>query len=150
MPAGVSVRQLTVSAADWLTLRRALWPQCPDVEHETEMAAAAAAPARYVQFLACAGAEPLGLAEAAVRHDYVNGAQGSPVVFLEGIYVVPSARRRGIAARLIAAVSAWAAAAGFRELASDAQLDNVASHALHAALGFEATERVVFFRKALP
>ncbi len=99
--------------------------------------------------MACAGLEPVGLAEAAVRHDYVNGAQTSPVVFLEGIYVVPSARRQGIAAQLIAAVSAWAAAAGYRELASDAQLENIASHALHAALGFEATERVVFFRKAL-
>jgi aminoglycoside 6'-N-acetyltransferase I len=148
-PAGVMVRQLIAPAADWLALRRALWPQCPDTEHETEIAAAAAAPAKYVQFMAYAGPEPVGLAEAAVRHDYVNGAQTSPVVFLEGIYVVPSARRRGIAAQLIAAVSAWAAAAGYRELVSDAQLENVASHALHAALGFEATERVVFFRKAL-
>jgi aminoglycoside 6'-N-acetyltransferase I len=149
LPAGVIVRQLTAPDSDWLALRRALWPQCPGVEHETEIAAAAAAPAKYMQFMACAGPKPLGLAEAAVRHEYVNGAQTSPVVFLEGIYVVPSARRRGIAAQLIAAVSACAAAAGYRELASDAQLENLASHALHAALGFEATERVVFFRKAL-
>jgi aminoglycoside 6'-N-acetyltransferase I len=34
-------------------------------------------------------------------------------------------------------------------LASDALLDNGASHAMHRALGFEETERVVFFRKPL-
>jgi aminoglycoside 6'-N-acetyltransferase I len=28
-------------------------------------------------------------------------------------------------------------------------LDNTASHAMHGALGFEETERVVYFRKAL-
>jgi hypothetical protein len=38
--------------------------------------------------------------------------------------------------------------AGYRELACDARLENLASHALHAALGFAAIERVVFFRKA--
>src|SRR5580700_6321568 len=94
LPGGVIVRQLTAPEADWLALRRALWPQCAAAEHESEIAAAAAAPAEYAQFMACAGTQPLGLAEAAVRHDYVNGAQTSPVVFLEGIYVVPSARRR--------------------------------------------------------
>jgi len=149
LSAGVIIRQLTAPEADWLALRCALWPQCAAAEHASEIAAAAAEPEKYAQFMACAGTQPLGLAEAAVRHDYVNGAQTSPLVFLEGIYVVPSARRRGIAAQLIAAVSAWAAAAGYRELASDAQLENLASHALHDALGFEATERVVFFRKAL-
>jgi aminoglycoside 6'-N-acetyltransferase I len=36
-----------------------------------------------------------------------------------------------------------------RELASDALLDNNGSHAMHEALGFTETERVVYFRKAL-
>ena len=39
--------------------------------------------------------------------------------------------------------------AGWRELASDALLDNEISHSVHRALGFEETERVVFFRKRL-
>ncbi len=33
--------------------------------------------------------------------------------------------------------------------ASDALLENEASHALHLALGFQETERVIFFRKSL-
>lgn len=38
---------------------------------------------------------------------------------------------------------------GCGELASDAPLENAASHAMHHALGFVETERVVFFKKAL-
>lgn len=80
---------------------------------------------------------------------HVNGTESSPVAFLEGIYVVPEARRTGIAASLVSAVCRWAQNAGCQELASDALLENQVSHAAHRALGFEETERVVFFRKAL-
>jgi aminoglycoside 6'-N-acetyltransferase I len=38
---------------------------------------------------------------------------------------------------------------GCSELASDARLENSASHAMHRALGFSETQRVVYFRKAL-
>ena len=78
-----------------------------------------------------------------------NGTDTSPVAFLEGIYVEPRLRRKGIGAALVAAVCAWARRMGCRELASDALLENEGSHAVHRALGFEETERVVFFRKAL-
>ena len=84
-----------------------------------------------------------------MRTDYVNGTSTSPVAFLEGIYVVPEARRKGVAAALIAAISKWALSIGCRELASDALLENEVSHALHLALGFQETERVIFFRKAV-
>ena len=39
---------------------------------------------------------------------------------------------------------------GVTELASDADIANITSHCMHAALGFEETERVVYFRKILP
>jgi len=93
--------------------------------------------------------EPLGLAEVSVRRDYVNGCASSPVAFLEGLYVCEPARRHGIARALVDAAEAWARSRGFGEFASDARLENDASHAVHASLGFEETERVVFFRKAL-
>jgi aminoglycoside 6'-N-acetyltransferase I len=115
------------------------------------MARFAADPARYAQFMACTAARtPAGFAEAAIRHDPVNGTSGSPVAFLEGIYVVPGERHRGIARQLFQAVLHWARGTGCIEIASDALLDNQASHALHRAFGFEETERVVCFRKSLP
>ena len=105
-------------------------------------------PSRFAQFISIdEKGHPTGLAEASIRHDYVNGASTSPVAFLEGIYVEPKARQMGLARALIEAVSAWAVNQGISELASDANVSNTLSHTMHMALGFEETERVVFFRK---
>lgn len=134
----------------WLSLRQALWPHCTRARHLSEMSLFCAHPGRYAQFVAYSSSGgAVGFVEAAVRTDYVNGTQSSPVAFLEGIYVVPEARRSGVAASLAGAVQAWALSVGCTELASDAALENHSSHLLHRALGFEETERVVFFRKAL-
>ena len=114
------------------------------------MAEHLANPQRFADFIAhSAAGEPIGLAEAALRGDYVNGTASTPVAFLEGIYVLPDARRQGVAAALIGEVERWARDCGCRELASDALLGNELSHAVHCGLGFEETERVVFFRKPL-
>ena len=109
-----------------------------------------ASPERYAQFVACAeSSSAVGFIEAAARHDYVNGTSSSPVAFLEGIYVVPEARRNGVARALVSAVERWALGVGCREFASDASIENHLSHTVHRALGFQETERVVFFRKPL-
>ena len=135
--------------AGWLALRDVLWPQPRDLQLG-EMAAIAAEPRRYVAFVAYGhDREPVGFAEAALRTDYVNGAQSSPVAFLEGLYVAPRARRRGIGRALVGEVCRWARALGCSEVASDALLGNEASHAVHRALGFAETERVVFYRKPM-
>lgn len=118
--------------------------------HLLEMEAQLARPGKHAHFLALTPeGEAIGLAEAAVRHDHVNGTNTSPVGFLEGLYVAPAHRRQGVARHLVAAVARWAALHGCEELASDALLDNETSHAMHLALGFEETERVVYFRKPL-
>ena len=93
--------------------------------------------------------QAIGLAEASLRRDYVNGTESSPVGFLEAWYVDPGHRGRRVGRALIATVEDWTRAQGCSELASDALLDNTASHAAHAACGFEETERVVYFRKRL-
>lgn len=140
----------SVEHPGWLRLRQALWPDCAREQHLEEMKHFIANPQRYVQFVAySARREAVGLAEASVRSDYVNGTQSSPVGFLEGLYVVPAARRRGVAAALVAQVADWVRRAGCRELACDAVLENSISHVVHQALGFQETERVVFFRRKL-
>ncbi len=140
----------TVDTSAWLALRQALWPDATREEHLEEMQAFLAAPERYGQFLCLDGeGEPVGLVEVSLRHDYVNGTESSPVGFVEGLYVRPEHRRRRHGAALMAAAEAWARAKGCRELASDAELHNTVSHRLHRALGFDETERVVYFRKPL-
>jgi len=138
----------TGDTEEWIALRAALWPAAPD--HAGDIARMRAAPERSVTFIARdGGGAAIGFAEVSLRHDHVNGCETSPVGFLEGIYVVPARRRQGAARALIAAAEDWTRAQGASELASDALLDNIDSHRMHAALGFIETERVVTFRKVI-
>ncbi len=141
----------SVEQAGWLSLRRALWPEGSDAEHLAEMAEFLTQPERYAQFVAYnSSSQAIGFIEASIRSDYVNGTESSPVAFLEGIYVLPAHRRHGVARALVAAASDWALSRGIHEFASDAALENELSHRVHKRLGFIETERVVYFRKALP
>lgn len=103
----------------------------------------------YVRLAVSADGSVLGFVEASKRIDYVNGTSTSPVAFLEGLYVVANARRRGVARALVESVVTWSLAEHCTELASDALLDNDTAHLVHRALGFEETERVVYFRRLL-
>ncbi|MGK0705570.1 aminoglycoside 6'-N-acetyltransferase [Yokenella regensburgei] len=134
----------------WLGLRNQLWPEHSCEEHIREGHNIVSCPDKYVSFLVINNqGRAVAFADAAIRYDYVNGCESSPVVYLEGIFVIPEQRGRGIAKRLVAAVQGWGVTKGCTEMASDALLDNFISHQMHQALGFEETERVVFFRKRI-
>lgn len=140
----------TVDDAGWLVMRQALWPEGTQAEHIEEMISLLEDSKRYGQFIVLGKhGEPAGFIEAALRYDYVNGTETSPVAFIEGIYVKPDFRSQGLARQLIDAVIGWARERGCAELASDTGLDNLASQNVHKALGFVETERVVYFRKCL-
>jgi aminoglycoside 6'-N-acetyltransferase I len=134
--------------SQWVALRCALWPD-EDADQIAQEATGMLARPDLLVLVAREGVAVIGFAEAAIRRDYVNGCETSPVAFVEGIYVVPQQRRRGVARAMIAAIEAWAEQQGLRELASDALLDNAQSHAMHEALGFGETERVVYFKKSV-
>jgi aminoglycoside 6'-N-acetyltransferase I len=131
--------------ADWLALRLALWPEENEEGHRRGMADARRR--GHLVLLARDLEGTLGFIEASVRKDYVNGTSGSPVGFLEGLYVVPQSRRRGVARALVERAIAWAREHGCTELASDSLLDNLEAQAVHRAIGFEESERVVYFRR---
>lgn len=146
------IRSATLSdIRGWVDLRAQLWESTSLDQHRKEaMALLSKSTNDCIVLLDVAGcAEIRAFAEASLRHDHVNGCETSPVAFLEGIFVTPEHRGAGIGRQLLEAVQSWALERGSAELASDAHLKNVASHAFHHALGFEETERVVYFRKAL-
>lgn len=148
MTDGWNIRQGTTGdAAQWAPLRQALWPDEDAALLAAEIEDMLASGA--VAFLAFNQGVAIAFAEAALRHDYVNGTESSPVGFLEGWYVAPHWRGKGVGRALLAAVEKWVGDQGCREFASDALLDNTASLAAHVACGFEETERVVYFRKRL-
>ena len=119
-------------------------------EHQLEAKAIVDAGDRAAAFLANSDEQTaVGFAELSLRHDYVNGCRTSPVAFVEGLYVLPDRRRLGIARLLYAAAERWAVDLGCSELAVDTDVGNVVSQRVQRALGFEETERVVFYRKQL-
>ena len=133
---------------DWLALRSRLWPHAAEREHLLDMSDILTR-GHFVRLAFAPGGSVAGFVEASRRVDYVNGTNSSPVVFLEGLYVTPSERRKGVARALVADVERWAEAQGCTELASDSSIENVTAHVMHRALGFEETERVVYFRRVL-
>jgi aminoglycoside 6'-N-acetyltransferase I len=134
-------------------MRQALWPEMREAENiqetKQETEALDEGAKAFVRLARDGQGKVAGFVEATLRTDYVNGCETSPVVFLEGIYVDPWARRQGAARRLVEAVQQWAGQMHCSEMASDALLENTDSHAMHRGLGFEETERVVYFRKDL-
>ena len=137
-------------AEAWLKMRRALWPD-DGTEHEREID----------QFFTQARSMPLevlialdtnrgvvGFVELSIRN-YAEDCVTDRVAYLEGWYVIPEARRRGVGRALVAAAEEWGRSQGCVEFASDAVLDNNESAAAHRALRFTETAQIRCFRKDL-
>ena len=89
-----------------------------------------------------------GFVEAGSR-PYAEGCDTSPVGYVEAWWVDDDLRRQGYGRALLQAAEDWARSQGYSEMASDALLDNVASHRAHEASGYSEVERIVTFRKSL-
>ena len=100
-------------------------------------------------FLAFNGDKAVAVSHGSLRREYVNGANDGLKGYLEAIYVLPEYRKNGIAAKLVNTVERWAGRCGCREMASDCLLDNTESYNFHLKIGFEETERNIFFLKAI-
>lgn len=148
----ITVRPAQPSDAPaWLVLRRALWPEGSETEHreEVERFFTGATSEPLAVLLAEDGAGcPVGFAELSIRA-YAEGCRDDRVAYLEGWFVVPVARRRGVGRALIGAAEEWGRSQGCREFASDTQLDNDTGAAAHRALGFTEVGVVRCFRKEL-
>jgi len=138
-------------AQTWAQLRHALWSDTSLESHLNDIQdwLDENNPEAVTYLAETPSGEIVGFAEAAIRHDYVNGCSTSPVLYLEGIYVCPCSRQLGVARLLCKAIANWGRAQGCKEFASDVALDNTQSQRFHAAIGFDETERVIFYRQSL-
>src|SRR5689334_18593054 len=138
-------------AAAWLELRGALWPEGSATEHRDAIDRFFAGESRepLAVLLAEDGAgDPIGLAELSIRAT-AEGCHSDRVAYLEGWFVIPRARGRGVGGALVRAGEEWGRSQGCREFASDAPSDNEVSAAAHRALGFVEVGLVRCFRKDL-
>lgn len=93
--------------------------------------------------------EILGFVDVGLRSHADGCDERRAVGFIEGWYVVPAARSRGVGRALIAAAEQWSRQQGCAEMASDTWIDAEDSQRAHLALGFEVVDRCVHFRKTL-
>ena len=133
-------------------MREALWPEegrSPH-SHEVEQFFAGSRRMPFEVLIAEDGeGRAVGFAELSIRA-YAEGCETDRVAFLEGWYVEPEYRGRGAGRALVEAAEAWATAQGCTEFGSDALIENTASAAAHAAVGFEEVAQIRCFLKRLP
>ncbi len=103
-------------------LRGVLWPM-DDAQWEREAIGVMENPRWEVFVARSGGGVVVGFLEVSLR-DYAEGAETSPVGFLEGSYVEANYRRQGVAAALVQAGEQWAWSRGCTEVASGALIDN--------------------------
>jgi len=146
------IRTITeLDAAEWLRMRRALWPDGDVAEHEEDIGRYFAGdrrePAEVLLALAADGT-PIGFVELSIRN-IVDGCSTGNVAYLEGWYVDEGARQLGVGRMLFEAAEQWAIGQGCTEFGSDALIDNEVSRIAHRNLGFTETGTVRMFRKRI-
>lgn len=136
-------------------MRAALWADEDREEHAREIERFLTAPdpvqlpilhAVFVCARATGGL--CGFVEVSIRA-YAEGCETDRVGYIEGWYVDPDQRRRGIGRLLVTTAEAWARAQGCLEMASDAELANRRSEEAHRRLGYVEVGRSIHFMKPL-
>lgn len=144
----ITIRELRAADIElWLGMYRQLWPNHGDEALIAEMKRIFKSSKRSA-YVAEHEGKAVGFAEYALR-DYANGCHSQPVPFLEGVWVSDAYRSQGIARALVEYLERKARLAGFTEFGSDVELSNYQSQLMHERLGFEQTEKVIFYRKVL-
>ena len=133
---------------EWLRMRLALWPDHTAEEHRAEMNEILLDTDQSIFVAVRPGGGLCGFLEASI-HVNTYGTETSPVGYIEGWYVDADVRRQGVGGMLVKAAEAWTVERGFREIASDCEIDNLTSLQAHLALGDDEVERLIHFHKVL-
>lgn len=132
----------------WLRMSLELYPDSVPADHESDMDAIIAREDAEAFFLERPDGTLGGYVEVGAR-PYADGCVTSPVGYIEAWYVDPDLRRGGHGRALLKAAEDWARAKGYKEMASDAVLDNEVSFHAHLRSGYSEVDRIVQFRKSL-
>lgn len=129
----------------WKQMRTEVYSSLDDDFHDKEMEQVIEREGWFCYFLTDEGNQILGFVELSLRN-VVDGCLGSPVAYLEGLYLEKEHRGRGLGKEAMIAIFGWCREKGYKELATDSELSNLNAQAFYKALGFQETYRVVEFR----
>ncbi len=135
------------SVTSYARLRSEMWDIEP-AKNEEEVQGQLSDQEHWAVFIACSEDACVGFLEVWLR-EYAEGADTSPVGYLEGWFVEPEYRCKGIGRMLVEAGENWARKQGCSEMASDAAVDNVGGIHAHLQLGYAEVDRIVCFLKRL-
>lgn len=134
---------------EWQRLRAQLWPEVPAEQHRREMVDILSDLEFNAVFVAVGRDRKLhGFLEASIRTS-AEGCRPGPIGYIEGWYVEPKHRQRGVGEGLVRKAEAWALGRGCKEMASDADIENADGRQAHGRLGYSEVARLAHFRKSL-
>lgn len=119
-------------------MMRVLWPNAGEYDFSDETVYVWQRPDRSLGGFASFSLRP-----------WAEGCESAPVPYIEGWWVAPDLRQQGVGRELVATIELWCRERGYAELGSEAEIANDVSIQAHAALGFEPTVQLQFFRKRL-
>jgi aminoglycoside 6'-N-acetyltransferase I len=131
-----------------INLVLALWPEC-NFDEEYDFYKTISNAPNEVCYLIKENNDFLAFIHANIRTDYVEGADESPVAYIEALYVKPEYQNTGIGKSLVKAIEKWSLQKGCKEIASDTQLNNINAINFHKKIGFDEVNRIVCFIKKI-
>lgn len=135
--------------SEWFRLRKLLWDQSTDDEHQEEMVDIIEnTDTQLVLVAEIENKALIGFLEASIR-PFVEDCYSDFVGYLEGWFVEDDYRQHGIGRNLVKSAEDWARSKGCEEMASDSEIGNELSLNAHLRLGYEETSRLVHLRKDL-
>jgi aminoglycoside 6'-N-acetyltransferase I len=144
----INLRRATpADKADWVRMRKGIWPDWGDDDLGANMDQILASENDFVVF-ACDADQPIGLTEVKIK-DHAEGCETSPVGYIEGWFVQEEYRGKGVVGLMTQTAENWLRAKGCAEVASDTWLENESSIRAHVKLGYMEVERLVHFVKKL-
>jgi len=134
--------------AEWLQLRLSLWPEVSKEVHEKEIEQMLSSTERFVVFFSIeSDKDILGFLEASIREIIDEGCVFKKIGYIEGWYVKPKHRNKGIGCSLAIAAEKWMLDQGLKEIGSDTDIENIISQKAHHSLGYREVDRLILYRK---
>ena len=135
--------------AAWSEMRTDLWPETEDMHVSEINEYFSGSSIDIVQaYVGEVEEETAGFLELNIRN-FAEGSRSPRLPYVEAWYIKAKYRGQGYGALLMQQAEEWAISRGYSELASDTELENDRSIAMHKRLGFVETERIVCFLKKL-